>query len=661
MSGLFVNYFECQFEKYTFNIKFLPYEKYPTKEEYKSLRANHANLDFSRDGEKLFYWELEKSAQDDLGGQAISISADKNPRVFINILERAIVHRLRSLENYRVYKDSYSQVWKIISKKDLLDSSFDGLVVNRQICLNTYYRFSDGKVSFGLVISSEIENKFTWDRADFQKHGIDTSTLGGKDNIIYANKVALKQYLLALGRTEEYDERIKLLDSNEQQFSVVSKFFDWIQKTSFYLPDDNKIKSISKKYLPFSGINIEIFQNPKRYYFGSKTNEQNRASYNEQVKQYKPFTYDLFENKSVNIGVLCPKQFEGITESFISKLERILKNELHLRKLDFHFHYVDDVSLASYQSGLYNQELLSCQVVMIVVVEEHKKITPQASPYFICKAKYLGNGIPTQDIQIKNIKNPNQYILNNIALNIYAKLGGTAWTIEKEDKRREELIVGIGSSTDENGKHILGIAQVFNSDGKYLVGDCAPLSSFDNYAENLEKYLWQTLNTIIDSQINKQSEFRLIFHLYKGASNKYEIPAINSVIKKFDHLSFKYAFLHLGYGHNFRVFNNDGNLKVNRGTFIKIDSNSALIHFVPENSLPLYVQLDRRSTFTDLYYLSKQVYWFSSLSHRSYIPAKRTVTITYPSLMAALTEKLKYVDGWDYDRLKAISEKLWFI
>ncbi len=231
MSGLFVNYFECQFEKSSYNIKFLPYEKYETKEKFKSLRTSHPNFDFSRDGDKIFYWELEKSAQDELGGQTISISADKYSRVFINILERAIIHRLRSLENYRVYKDSYSQVWKIISKKDLLDSSFEGLVANRQICLNTFYRFSDGKVSFGIVLSAEIENKFIWDKADFQKHGIDTSTLAGKDNIIYANKVALKQYLLALGRTEEYVDRIKQLDSNEQKFSVVSKFFDWIQKT----------------------------------------------------------------------------------------------------------------------------------------------------------------------------------------------------------------------------------------------------------------------------------------------------------------------------------------------------------------------------------------------------------------------------------------------
>jgi hypothetical protein len=33
----------------------------------------------------------------------------------------------------------------------------------------------------------------------------------------------------------------------------------------------------------------------------------------------------------------------------------------------------------------------------------------------------------------------------------------------------------------------------------------------------------------------------------------------------------------------------------------------------------------------------------------------------YPSLMARMTEELKKVEGWDYERLKAVREKLWFI
>jgi hypothetical protein len=85
------------------------------------------------------------------------------------------------------------------------------------------------------------------------------------------------------------------------------------------------------------------------------------------------------------------------------------------------------------------------------------------------------------------------------------------------------------------------------------------------------------------------------------------------------------------------------------------------LHFVPKSDLPLKIDLDKRSDFTSLFYIAKQVYWFSHLSHRSYMPSKRTVTIMYPSLMARMTEELKKVEGWDFDRLKAVSDKLWFI
>jgi hypothetical protein len=156
-------------------------------------------------------------------------------------------------------------------------------------------------------------------------------------------------------------------------------------------------------------------------------------------------------------------------------------------------------------------------------------------------------------------------------------------------------------------------------------------------------------------------KFRLIFHLYKSAGEEYEIKAINNVKDRFAEYDFEFALVHLGYGHNFRMYYNDGRNDVMQGTYVQLNKHSALLHFVPKSDLPLKIDLDKRSTFTSLFYLAKQVYWFSHLSHRSYMPAKKTVTIMYPSLMAKMTEELKKVDGWDYDRLKAVSEKLWFI
>ena len=212
----------------------------------------------------------------------------------------------------------------------------------------------------------------------------------------------------------------------------------------------------------------------------------------------------------------------------------------------------------------------------------------------------------------------------------------------------------------ENRKHILGIAQIFHNDGRYMTGDCCPISSFDNYAENLEHHLFKILDPILNN-IGKSGKFRLIFHLFKSASEKYELTAINNLKDKLDNYEFEFALVHLGYGHNHRLYYNDGKYKIQEGSYIQLSKYSALLHFVSQSDLPLKIDLDKRSTFTSLFYIAKQIYWFSHLSHRSYIPSKKTVTIMYPSLMAKMTEALKKVDGWDYDRLKAVSNKLWFI
>lgn len=249
--------------------------------------------------------------------------------------------------------------------------------------------------------------------------------------------------------------------------------------------------------------------------------------------------------------------------------------------------------------------------------------------------------------------------LNNIALNIYAKLGGTGWVIQKEEKITPELVVGVGATTFE-GQTSVGIAQIFLSDGQYLVGDCFPVSDFNDYGRHLEAALSVALQNVINNHIG-QNRFRLIFHLYKPAAQSREIRAIQNVIDSLKQYEFKYAFLHLAEEHNFRLYYNNGRENVRPGTLVNLSPFSALVHYSSESSAPLKVDLDRRSTFKDLAYLAKQVYWFSHLSHRTFKPAKNTVTISYPSEMAYLYERLKKVPSWDDKYLMYMQEKLWFL
>lgn len=664
MSGLFLNFYQVHIPTKPTSIDSVEYNKYASKEAFIELKDNFPNLFFYRDEDKFLIWKKNNEADLPKNTTSINIDFTEKAKVISKILERSIINFIEP-KGYRLFKNKHSNSWEIISSKDILNGSIEGLAVNRIVHFSPCFFFKENKLLLGFSLSTSLKNSFTWSKAEFEKYGIDIKGLKGDEERIYANRQSLKRFLETKGATANYDQIINDENRNAKIFSVIDNFYKWIEKnkTKIQLPFGLEINSISKKYLPFEDelIKSEIIGKPQRYFYSNRKNTQGLKYYDQMVKAYQPYSLELYQNKEINIGIVCPSEYQGETEGFIKKTEAKLKEVFHFNSLNFHFKTIKNKDLESYKEVLYEETLLKCDLIYVIVNEAQEKLSPSNSPYYVCKAKFIGNGIPTQDIQIETIRqNLNSFTMTNIALNSYAKLGGTAWTIEKEDKLKDELVVGIGSSLSENGQFVLGIAQVFHNDGRYMTGDCSPLSSFANYAENLENHLIKTLQPLVE-EMSKSGTFRLIFHLFKSASEEYEIKAINGLKERLSNYNFEFALVHLAYGHNFRLYYNDGNSDINQGTYIQLSKHSALLHFVSKSDLPLKIDLDKRSTFTSLFYIAKQVYWFSHLSHRSYMPSKRTVTIMYPSLMAKMTEELKKVEGWDYERLKSVSDKLWFI
>jgi hypothetical protein len=664
MSGLFLNFYQVDIPIKTVSIDSVEYNNYASKEAFTSLKENFPNLFFYRDDNKFLIWKKTNEAKLPKNITPIIIDFTEKAKVLSKILERSIIDFIQP-KGYRLLKNKHSNSWEIISPKDILNGSIEGLAVDRIVHFSPCFFFKDNKLLLGFSLSTSLKNSFTWSKAEFEKYGVDIKGLKGDEERIYANRQSLKRFLETKGTTANYDQVINEENRNAKVFSVIDNFYKWLEKhkTEIQLPFGLAINSISKKYLPFEDelIKSEIIGKPQRYFYSNRKNTQGLRYYDQMVMAYQPYSLELYQNKQINIGIICPSEYQGETEGFIKRTEAKLKEVFHFNSLNFHFKTIRNKDLESYKEVLYNEGLLKCELIYVIVNEAQEKLIPSNSPYYVCKAKFIGNGIPTQDIQIETIRqNLNAFTMTNIALNSYAKLGGTAWTIEKEDKLKDELVIGIGSTLSENGQFVLGIAQVFHNDGRYMTGDCSPLSSFANYAENLENHLFKTLQPLVE-EMSKSGIFRLIFHLFKSASEEYEIKAINGLKERLVNYNFEFALVHLAYGHNFRLYYNDGNSDINQGTYIQLSKHSALLHFVSKSDLPLKIDLDKRSTFTSLFYIAKQVYWFSHLSHRSYMPSKRTVTIMYPSLMAKMTEELKKVEGWDYERLKAVSDKLWFI
>ena len=126
-------------------------------------------------------------------------------------------------------------------------------------------------------------------------------------------------------------------------------------------------------------------------------------------------------------------------------------------------------------------------------------------------------------------------------------------------------------------------------------------------------------------------------------------------------LNIERLLVHLSYGHNFRIFKDQGKEPPYRGTFVQLSSKQALLHMGGRSIVPIQVRLDERSEYRDLYEITRQVLYFTHLSYRTFMPPSQPVTIKYPNLMAKMVSELKKVPNWDYSILNKLNDKLWFI
>ena len=362
----------------------------------------------------------------------------------------------------------------------------------------------------------------------------------------------------------------------------------------------------------------------------------------------------------MKILVISPDEYEGSIDGYRVTLKTQLSQLFHLNNVDFFLQTVKPPE--SYLDVIDRIDANDYDLAIVILSELDKEFPTLQSPYYLTKAKLLNQRLPTQDLTIEVVRKNNRIINNDIALNIYSKLGGIAWTIEKSEQNVSELIIGIGSTTDDTGERVIGFANVFDYNGAYLVGSCSQLSTMDEYAKNLEEYLIDALTQAFDRQgLLEGDEIRLVFHLFKEPGREYELEAIGNALKHFELYDIQCGLVHLSYYHNFRIFKNQGHDKPNRGTFIQLSYRQALLHVGDSSAIPIQIRLDKRSEYKDIYEITKQVLYFTHLSYRSFIPPNTPVTIKYPNLMAKMVSELKKVPNWDYSILNRLNDKPWFI
>lgn len=463
---------------------------------------------------------------------------------------------------------------------------------------------------------------------------------------------------------------------------------------------------------PYSAENAFTLKKPT-FIFDPAANKTNAINPDIGLTTFGPYDSLIFDIKTPYIVGICLKENRGSFSTFLANLfdgmpnskyfQKGFKKKYDLLKVEHNI-----LEIAKYDYDEYNRVIQGFDskpdLVVIEIPEAYKLLSEKDNPYYRLKARLLTLEIPFQFILNRKVKSHDEYLLNSIALQMYAKLGGTPWVLPSNRSVDREIVIGIGHSiirqnifSGANQNRVVGITSFFSSDGQYLLSNKAKDVPYEQYFTELLTNLNDSFNKLEQEQAWKEGDtIRLIFHIFKPIRNV-EFEVVSELIKRFSKFKIQFAFVTISKKHPHLLFDPNqkgvqywfsgkqklkGELVPDRGTVVMLDANSCLIQMLGAKEIktdrhgasnPMLIRVrvpqgnfDTSSIeellFTDLQYISQQIFSFTYLSWRSFLPGEEPATILYSNLIARLLGKLRKIEGWQPDVLNYnLKRKKWFL
>jgi hypothetical protein len=292
-------------------------------------------------------------------------------------------------------------------------------------------------------------------------------------------------------------------------------------------------------------------------------------------------------------------------------------------------------------------------------------------PYYIAKAAFARLGIPTQMVTSDLVENDEQFSwsVGNIALALFAKLGGVPWLIEVPDGD-DDLIIGVGRADIPRGdgvERLFGYAMSFASNGYYeQVWAFKPAVTEDEYEQRLREAVAKSLEESYEKM--DQAPRRLVLHLGSKTGAR-EIRAIEAAMKDTGKQA-STAFLRLDDSSIYDLA--DGlaeTMAPPKGLAVRLGERRLLLQAEGATALgppdgPILVELNKKSTVGPeaLDELAAQAFRLSHASWRGFNARSKPVTLAYGEFLAQLAGFLEDVDLWDGQLLhNELRNRPWFL
>ena len=368
--------------------------------------------------------------------------------------------------------------------------------------------------------------------------------------------------------SREIQKRSLSLDKNGNEnknyyidkYNIITTFINKYFNTLFAFVDIN----VSSLFLKISSSTLDV----KKYQFAKSNINYSQF---QGIKTFGPYltinmsdpipkVCFIYRNNEKNYSYKLYHALYGKTYSTFSGMENMF--HFALNRTSVLGEGVDDFSVDSIKNVIqhirqnYPTELIV--PIMIVPWSKEKASNEQQKLYFEIKHLFLTNNMTSQFISIDKIINDNilKWSVSSLAIQIFAKLGGSPWVVIP--KTTNCLIIGIGQAYQKNEdssiKKFFSYSILTDTTGLFKgIKILANTNDKEDYAINLSK----SLKDIVSDYSNKYDSF--VIHT-SFRINKKDIRIIKNTLDEIkQNARLNFAILRFDDNHDYLCFDTSFN------------------------------------------------------------------------------------------------------
>lgn len=392
------------------------------------------------------------------------------------------------------------------------------------------------------------------------------------------------------------------------------------------------------------------------------------------LKKYGPYDSSMLDKNRIRVAIIFPSQHEREKNELVNGLvngygsfkgfQKLFRIPLSVEKeLPLSEETGEEVQRAA--RNLASQG--DVDLVLILLTSRNREL------YQTAKRELLGNGIPNQIVTTEKLRDANQvpWVLENVSLACYAKIGGTPWVVASENTRRE-LVIGISRAQDRNKQFVVGFVTLFTQDGDFLMlHSLAPVLKWeqDEYVGGLTRLIVKAYDEYQQLQGRPEA---IVLHLCKRPGRFREVEAIQQALKEKGN-TVPYALLHLNDDSSYRLFDTShptyvpqARLKVElgqRNALLLLDGRIGDKRSCRGVPRLLDISMDQRSTMPTEEFprLVRQVYNFARVNWRGFNARAIPVTLNFSYLIARLIVEIGAENWNQVISAGRLRDKAWFL